>query len=227
MPATNRRRVFVVAGTLALATAAIGVLHAPFARPLLMRLGGCPVAGARMTPVEMEHARHMALADNTGTAVAPARPALGFTLDATTLGEVRAWASLNRADCEEPHPGIIKCTDVPPSSVGLDASAGRIDTLSLAFDRQGRLVNETTYRSHMTPAAAAHTAQDIVASLATKLGPADTHAGDFDAARLSKNSADSISSVSYRYSDYVADVFAMNLGSSGPLVREHYMSAKD
>jgi hypothetical protein len=227
MQAISKRRLFVAAGAMALATAAIGVLHTPFARPWLMRLGGCPLAGAKMTPVEMENARHIALAHERGTGSAPARPAVGFTLDATTLAEVHAWAARSHADCEDPHPGLVRCVNVTPAAVGLDPAEGRIDELALGFDTKGRLVNETTFRSHLSPSAASHTARSIVDSLATKLGPADHHAGDFGAAHLSQPTADSISAVSYRYSDYVADVSAMNLGFSGPLVREHYMSAKD
>ena len=74
---------------------------------------------------------------------------------------------------------------------------------------------------------AARTAQGIVASLATKLGPAATRAGSFDAADLSRPTAESISTVSYRFADYVADVSSMSIGSSGSVVREHYMSARD
>jgi hypothetical protein len=36
-----------------------------------------------------------------------------------------------------------------------------------------------------------------------------------------------MSSVSYRFRDYIAEVTAMNGPSSGPSVREHYMSARD
>jgi hypothetical protein len=223
----SKRRVFVAAGALAFATAAVGALHMPFARPLLMRLGGCPLAGARMTPVEMENGRHMALADAPVAAIAPARPALGFTLDTTTLADVHAWAARTHADCNDPHPGLVKCAGVAPTALGLDPSQGIVEALSLAFDLQGRLVNETTYRSHLAPAAAARAAPGIVASLATKLGPAGAHAGTFEAAQLSKGTAESVSTVSYRFADYVADVSSMNIGSSGTILREHYMSARD
>jgi hypothetical protein len=264
----NKRRLLVAAGAITFATAAVGVLHAPFARPLLMRLGGCPMAGAaQMTSVEMEHARHIALAGERPIALAgerpialagerpialagerpialagerpialagerpaesaPSRPALGFTLDTTTLADVHAWAARTHADCDDPHAGLVKCTQVAAASLGLDPAAGAVDELALAFDVQGHLVNETTYRSHLAPAVAARTAQGIVASLATRLGPAGTHAGSFDAAALSRSTAESISTVSYRFADYVADVSSMSIGSSGSIVREHYMSARD
>jgi hypothetical protein len=248
----SKRRLLVAAGAITFATAAVGVLHTPFARPLLMRLGGCPMAGAaQMTTVEMERARHIALAGERDIALAgerdialagerdialagerpaasaPARPAVGFTLDTTTLADVHAWAARTHADCDEPHAGLVKCTHVAAAALGLDPAEGAIDELALAFDVQGHLVNETTYRAHLAPAVASRTAQGIVASLATKLGPAPTRAGSFDAADLSKPTAQSISTVSYRFADYVADVSSMSIGSSGSIVREHYMSARD
>jgi hypothetical protein len=224
----NKRRLLVAAGALTFATAAVGVLHTPFARPLLMRLGGCPMAGAaQMTSVEMEHARHLALAGERPAESAPARPAVGFTLDTTTLADVHAWAARTHADCDDPHAGLVKCTHVAAAALGLDPLEGAVDELALAFDVQGHLVNETTYRSHLAPAVASRTAQGIVASLATKLGPAGTHAGSFAAADLSRPTAESISTVSYRFADYVADVSSMSIGSSGSIVREHYMSARD
>jgi hypothetical protein len=209
------------------ATAAVGALHAPFARPLLMRLGGCPVAGAsRMTPADMERARHIA-AEDRGSESAPARPALGFVLDSSTLADVRAWASRTHADCDDPHPGLVICTDVPPEALGLDPAEGTIDQLALGFDTQSRLVNESTLREHLAPEKAARTARGIVASLQSKLGPAERRAGDFDAAALAQPGAAGISTVAFRFSDYVADVSTTNLGTTGPLLREHYMSARD
>ncbi|MGH7271535.1 MAG: hypothetical protein ACREJ3_13985, partial [Polyangiaceae bacterium] len=189
--------------------------------------GGCPMAGAHMTAKEMEHARHMGLADHRGTVAAPSRPALGFALDATTLADVHAWADRAGVDCKDKHPGLVVCAGVNPGTMGLDPAEGTIDELALGFNTRGLLVNETTFRSHLSPQVAASAARDIVSSLVAKLGPAKESAGAFDAARLSSPSATSISTVSYLYRDYVAEVSAMNLPNSGPLIREHYMSAND
>jgi hypothetical protein len=223
-----KRIVKIVAASLGAATVLVGAMHAPFARPLLMRLGGCPMAG-RMTPVESENARHMGLAVNRGTDEAPARPALGFTLDATTLDEVRAWAKRERVDCDEPRPGLVKCTDVPPSALGAAAAAqlGNVDELVLGFDTGARLVNVTTLRTHLDPTAGAREARDITAALREKLGAPSQTAGSLDAAHLGGPPAASIGTVAYRFSDYYADITTMNLPSSGPSLREHYMSARD
>ncbi|HEX4449068.1 MAG TPA: hypothetical protein VH044_20145 [Polyangiaceae bacterium] len=210
-----------------MATAAVGALHAPFARPLLMRLGGCPMAGAsKMTAVELERARHIG-AEARGTEAAPARPALGFTLDTSTLADVRAWATRTHADCDDPHPGLVVCKDVAPQSLGRDPAEGTIDQLALGFDTHARLVNESTLRQHLAADTASRTARGIVASLESQLGPADRRAGRFDAKALAQPGAAGISTVMYRFSDYIADVSTTNLGVTGPMLREHYMSARD
>jgi hypothetical protein len=223
-----KRIVKIVAASLGAATVAVGVMHAPFARPLLMRLGGCPMAG-RMTPVESENARHMGIASNRGTDEAPARPALGFTLDATTLDDVRAWAKREHVDCDEPRPGFVKCTDVPPSAFGTAApmQLGNVEELALGFDTRARLVNVTTLRTHLDPTTGAREARDITAALEEKLGAPSQTAGSLDAAHLGGPAAASIGTVAYRFSDYYVDVTTMNLPSSGPSLREHYMSARD
>ncbi len=229
MPAPTsraRRIVKIVAATLGAATVLVGLLHAPFARPVLMRLGGCPMAG-RMTPVESENARHMGVSLVRGTDEAPARPALGFALDATTLDDVRKWAEREGVDCDEPRAGFVRCTDVAPAALGLPASRGRVDELALAFDTGARLVNVTTLRTHLDPAVGAREARDIAASLESKLGTPTETSGAIDAAHLGSPPAASIGTVAFRYRDYYADVTTMNLPSSGPSVREHYVSARD
>ncbi len=223
----NRRRLLVAAGALGVAVAGIGVAHMPFARSLLMSMGGCPMAGARMTPAEAENARHLAIASHRVGVAAPTRPALGFALDSTTLANARDWARREHVDCDDPRPGLLKCAHVTPSALGLPAAEGMADELALEFNEQGRLVNTTTFRSHLNPALAASESRSIVSSLAESLGPAERQAGGFDTAHFSASGAGSISTVVYRYNDYVADVTAMNAPSGGPSIREHYMSARD
>ncbi len=225
-----RRPAVAAASAVIVATGLIGLAHAPFARSLLLRMGGCPMAGARMTPAVAEHARHMALgieAVEAATVPAPARPALGFALDSTTLQEAQSWAHRQHVDCEDTRPGLMTCTGVRPEALGQPPAQGPIDELALEFDPRDRLVNMTTLRTHLTPASASTVARAIVTSLAEKLGPAGRRAGDFEPPALGARPAGSISTVRYRFTDYVADVTAMNAPSSGPSIREHYMSARD
>jgi hypothetical protein len=227
MPSKARRAAVIAAGAVIAATGLIGLAHAPFARSLLMSMGGCPMAGAKMTPALAERARQMGLGADRGDVSAPSRPALGFALDSTTLPDARAWARREHVDCEDSRPGLMKCDGVRPEALGLPATQGTLDELALEFDPRGRLVNMTTFRTHLSPAVASTEAHAIVASLAEKLGPAGARAGDFDASTLGASPAGSISTVRYRFGDYVADVTAMNAPSSGPSIREHYMSARD
>jgi hypothetical protein len=224
--ARARRWAWLGGGTLAL-FGVVAWLHTPMARPLLMRLGGCPMAGARMTVAQMETARRLSVAHGRGTTNAPSRPALGFALDATTLAEVHAWAAREHLDCEDARAGFITCKNVAPLAVGRSAGEGPLDELDLGFDAREHLVNVTTLRAHMSPAVAAQAARDIATRLDGLLGPADKATGAFDALRLARGGAESLAAVQYRYRDYFADVATMTLPSSGPSVREHYMSARD
>jgi hypothetical protein len=216
-----------IAGGLGAATLAIGALHMPFARGLMMRIGGCPVAGAKMTPAQMDHARHLATAGRLGTTEAPARPALVFALDSTTLADVHSWAAREHVDCDDLRAGLVTCTDVGAHAVGRDDGAGKIDELALGFDAHGHLVNVTTLRSGLDPDAAARAGGGIVSSLEASLGAPAKKAGDFVTAHLAQPGAASLATRSYRYDDYVADVTAIRVPSSGLALREHYMSARD
>jgi hypothetical protein len=193
-----RRALLATTAGLTLAVGAIGLAHAPFARPLLLSLGGCPMAGARMTPRESETARFMALGEARGEGPAPARPALGFALDSTTAADVHAWAHGARVDCDDVRVGLVRCAHVPPAALGLPARDGAIDELSLEFDEHAHLVNMTTLRAHLSAGDAANAANAIISTLADRLGPAGKKSGDFDAARLGAPGAYSISTVAYR-----------------------------
>jgi hypothetical protein len=224
--ATNDRSV----GRAALAAVAviglIGALHAPFARAVLARFGGCPFAGATMTAAQADAARRMALARPRRASMAPARPALGFALDATTVAEARRWAALHRLACDEPREGLVRCARVPAQLLGLRAGASPVADLALEFDPGGHLVTATTFRSGLSAGEAAATASRIAASLGEALGDATARTGTFDPAHLARSPADSIATLAYHYADYVADVTAMRL-ASGVAVREQYMSARD
>ena len=78
--------------------AGVGGLHTSWGRPVLMRLSGCPVS--RVSAAEVNELRRTGLRVLLGTAFAPARPALGFTLDRTTPDDVRAWAARARVTCQ-------------------------------------------------------------------------------------------------------------------------------
>src|SRR5579862_8062092 len=97
--------------------------------------------------------------------------------------------------------------------LNLPASEGPLDELEFEFDTHEHLVNMTTYRTHLTAQSAAVSARTIVSSLHDALGAPDHSVGDFGASLLSAPSAESISTLTYRFADYVAEVTAMNLPS--------------
>jgi hypothetical protein len=223
---TKSRRAAAVAAAVIGITGLVGLAHAPFARSRsLLRTLGCPVAGARMTPEVAERARRMALATDRAALSAPARPALGFALDRSTRDEVRAWARREQVECEDARRGLMKCARVAPEALGLEATGATIDELALEFDPHERLVNVATLRTHLTRQRASAEARAIVASLSERLGPAELRAGDFAESSLGGPAEASISTVRYRFVDYIADVTAMSTRGSGPSIREHYMSA--
>jgi hypothetical protein len=129
--------------------------------------------------------------------------------------------------CDDARVDLIECKDVRPEALGALGAEGTIDELALQFDARGLLVNMTTYRTRLSPAAASDRARAIVARLAGELGPANERGGGFEPASLGGPAAGSVSTVMYRYRDYVADVTAMNAPSGGPTIREHYMSARE
>jgi hypothetical protein len=219
------RRAAVVAAAVIGMTGLVGLAHAPFARSMLRTVGGCPMAAERMTPEVAERARRMALATDRAALSAPTRPALSFSLDRSTQDEVHAWARREHVACKDALPGLMKCVRVAPDALGLGSTSARIDELALEFDPHERLVNMTTLRTHLTPAIASAEARAIVAWLSERLGPAELRGGDFAESSLGGPAEASISTVRYRFDDYIADVTAMNAPGSGPSIREHYMSA--
>jgi hypothetical protein len=93
----HRKLALLVVAAAFVATLVVGLLHLPFAKPLLASLsgrgGGCPMGWERaetLTPAQVESRRAKMLATTRGGAKAAGRPALGFALEGTTRGEIDA-----------------------------------------------------------------------------------------------------------------------------------------
>src|SRR5262249_4844409 len=103
-------------GALGAATLVVGLLHLPAARPLLALVGACPVGHESAS--EIEEARGLALRSLRGSQPAPARPALGFTLERTTEAEVREWARTRGIPCESSREAtLLVCSAVTAGSI--------------------------------------------------------------------------------------------------------------
>ena len=201
-------------------TALIGLLHLPAARPLLAWLGACPV---RATPVATERARARALVRLRGTVAAPTRPALGFTLDTTTLADVRAWAAGHRLACAASmQDTLLKCDGVPAAAI--PGAKAPVDEVAFGFRASdGRLASVTTITAGLAASAASARLTATAASLSAAIGaPTARHlpSGAWDAAGPVL--------VAYRFSDYIAGVSAMPMRAPGRgvVLREYYTSAR-
>jgi len=203
------------------ATAVIGILHMPMARPLLAMLGACPV---KATPGQTEIARRAALKKLRGATPAPARPALGFDLESTTLADVQAWGRARGIACQASmQDTLLKCESVPAGAVTTRAS-GTFDEVAFGFRlADHRLVTVTTISSGLDVSAAATRFTAIAEMMEGALGAAPT------AKRLPTTAWDARGPVfvEYRYVDYIAGVSAMGMQGRGVVMREHYTSARD
>lgn len=200
--------------------ALVGLLHLPAARPLLAFVGvGCP---AQASPHDVEAARRAAARAERGQTPSPARPALGFSLDETGVGDVQRWAEDHRLDCRTQRAGtLVVCKDVPARLLG--GPDGSVDDVSFAFEPEGhRLVTVTTLRNRLDPEGASAQMQGIMRELERRLGAGQSY-GEAEPAFLAAHPMRT-AKVEYRYADYIANVSATNLGAR-VVLREHYMSA--
>ena len=208
-------------GVLAAATLVTGILHLPAARPLLLLIGACPVG--RASASEIEEARGIALRSLRGHGRAPARPALSFDLERTTLDDVRGWARARGIACDLSREStLLVCSRVPAPALRSTALRS-IDEVAFVFRvRDRRLVNVTTLTTGVAPKGAADSFAAIADGLASTLGAPE-------ASRVPPAQWDGTRPVfvRYRYADYIADLSAMQLPGRGIVMREQYMSASD
>jgi hypothetical protein len=219
-----RRALFAAAAVAGGFTAVLGSLHTPAGRALLGRTGmSCPAR--RASPAAAEALRQRGVSALRGTQPAPARPALGVTLDRTRVADVQAWAAARGLACEtrrQPS-SFVTCRDVPLAAVWPGRTAGTIDELAFAFAPDGRLVAVDSLRRTLSGAEASRLFDGIARELAAALGSGGARAGDSSAANLAAAPMRT-ARLQYRFSDYVATVTAMNLAGRVAL-REQYQSA--
>jgi hypothetical protein len=200
-------------------TGLVGVMHMPFARSLLMKVGGCPITQA--TPEQLEQAQNASAAVRVAQAngEAPTKPALGFVLDKTTPDDVHAWTDRKGLTCSDVVGGaVITCLNVPAATIG--QTGPDFTELQFTFHPNPRTLRVvSTFRSHLTrqdTLALMHTRD---AELSRELGkPTDIH-GQPDL----QSQASAAYLLTYNFKDYLADEQATEL-PSGFALAEHYMS---
>jgi hypothetical protein len=244
LPAYARRGIAAGASLLAV-TAAIGALHTSWGRPLLARLGGCPAM--RATAADVDALRLKGVGGIRGARPAPARPALGFALDRTTPGDVRAWAARAGVSCIEKKHGLLSlhCQNVPRTALpqapadpagGDKGRAGQaqvqvaiqgevIEDLSLTFNPADHLVSVDAFTRRLPTAVATAAFSSSDARLGTLLGPPTDLAGGGNGNGAAPPPPALLGTARrrYRFNDYIAIVSLTNL-SSGFAVREQYLS---
>jgi hypothetical protein len=204
--------------------AAIGVLHTPVGRPLLAKLGvGCPITKA--TPEQIDHARTIPAAAYLGKARAPARPALGFTFERTTLADVEAWAKRNDIDCEKLNGNetLRSCKDVPAWALGEPEGFVRAEEVDFEFRAARTLAVVTVLRRGLPVPLANAMAGAVSQRLRGALGAPPKIAGENTAAHFAKGPLQAFQE-EYEFGDYGATLTETRLGDTGVLLREHYFS---
>lgn len=204
----------------------VGVAHTPMGRPLLAWMGGaaggCPVALARATPAALERGRVDATTPMRGEAKAPARSALGLTLMRSSRGDVDAWAKATGATCATELQGAaLRCA--LPADASAVATSAMSDVL-FRFDERATLVAIDAMTPAPDAAAAIARVDAASATVAATLG-VDARRADATADALDEPLARA--SASYRYSDYVVELVASNMGPTGFVVREQYLALPD
>lgn len=122
----------------------IGVLHMPFARGLLRRVGGCPLPTTDrvLTGREAEQLRVATFAPDPSLPRAQVRPALGFALEHTTRADALAWAKAHGITCRaDRHGAGLTCDAVPANKLPVPGIASLRGALMLGFSPAHKLVS--------------------------------------------------------------------------------------
>ena len=219
-----KKTVIAALAVVAVSVLGMGALHMPFAKPALALLKGtCPMGSAN--GAEVENARMEAVRLTRGDTLSPARPALGFALDATTNDAALAWAKEHALTCKETRERtLLSCENVPAVLLG-EPEGGAVD-LHLGFTPKGVLVNITAVRRDLAPAEAEKVLAGVTGRMANDLGKPTVAAGEPTGAFLAASHLRT-ATVEYRFRDYMAEVSATNMAGEGIQVREHYISARD
>lgn len=216
-----------IAGFCAVATAAIGVAHTPWGRPLLKlpllssmaSKAGCPVGA--IEPADFERVRRTKLKGEVGRDAAKARPALAFTLGQARRADVERWAQSQGADCKAGQvASVLECSDVQ------QGNSPTISRLRLQFDEQQRLVSVDLFRSASPDEALVARFNGLAEELARNVGPATLTVGEPTVAHVKSSPFQTVVR-QYSYQDYVAKTTLVNLGKRGLKLREQYQWLQD
>lgn len=227
-PAIAPNKIYRAARAIALialaATVIVGLLHTKLGKPLLAKMGGCPAGFA--TRDDMDKMRKYAVTmAPVGSESAPARPALGFTLDTTTEDDLHAWAKKNNVSCKDnDRLGHITCENVASALIG-DTSGVPVQELTIEFDPAHRAVNILALRHGLSSMDAVRVFEARLAALEKELGPAPgkhtpTGPDYFNLELLQSATAN------YNFKDYQSELAGVTMMDRTVTLREHYFSTR-
>lgn len=219
-----KRRLTCGAATLALLIAAVGLLHTKVGRPILAKLGvACPVTKA--TPQQIDHARTIPAAAFAGMPKAPARPALGFTFEKSTMGDVEAWAKANDIDCTSINGNetLRACKNVKATALGEPADFAPAEEVAFEFRAARTLAVISVLRRQLSVAQANVMTTAASNRLRAALGAPQKTAGENSAAHFAMGPLQAYQE-EYRFGDYAATLTETRLGTTGVLFREQFFS---
>ena len=205
-----RRALVWLAGIVVVLTAITIVIHIPAVQ---RRVGACPFGYD-----QPRTAAATARAPRVGS-LAPARPALGFTLSATTRDEVLAWARRHDVHCTARHKSrALECTDVPSALLAQHGARLTGTTTWFELDERDTIITIKTVRraDAVDPIATAFTATE--STLRARMGAPTSARGTTDELALG---AFRQAMVEHVYADYRAQIRATNMGN-GYILTESY-----
>ncbi len=211
-------------------TGLVGVLHMPFAAPLLRKISPgsfCPIMKGTPAQIDRGHAIAAAEIRKSAQTPAPARPALGFQLDVSRRSDLDLWAKNHGVTCTSigGNDNLRRCTDVPAAAVGQPDDLGPLEEATFELQSTGELVNVQTLRRHLTAEQAAHAVRELERSVSAAVGAPTSLAGAPTAEHLAHGLLSSYVAT-HTFTDYRATISSTNLAQTGMMVREEYLSTR-
>ena len=114
---------------------------------------------------------------------------------------------------------------MPASAVGEPDSLGVLEEVSFELRASGELVDVETLRRQLTSERGAIVAAQLETTAASTLGAPTQSGGEATSVHLAHGFLSSYVA-EHTYSDYRATVSATNMGKTGVMVREQYLSVR-
>ena len=221
--ATLKKWAYGVGASCVLSIAFMGFLHTSVGKPLLMRLGGCPVVIASLSDVE--NGRNEVLQRDRGTAPTPKKLALGFALSSTTLEDVEKWATANHVACTKKRSGtVLACSDIPATAFKESLGQAPVSEVLFAFrERDKKLASVAAWRYKLNGEVAAAELGLVSQGLKISLGDPHVDLGGRTSEALTAT-AFATTIIDYKFRDYSATVATTNMPGDGVSLREEYFA---